>query len=180
MMSVNENLNRFSDLFDLASQDSIPLPAGLTEAEKVEIEYIRAVLNTIDAAWQISETKRQRVRSLFLQKIAVQNPNHPWVRDNMVHTLGQLVERSSEDAPNLPTASRQQLMSDSTPIELLIDPKKRTKVAGQAARRAEIPLTLIGEFMLWLNGVLADLISPPTSQTKGLIFTRRQGRQREK
>ena len=178
-MSVNPNLNRSSYLFDLASHDSLSLPADLTEAEEMEVQRIRTVLNTIDAAWQTSNHKRQRVRSLFLQKLAAQNPNHPWVRDNMVYTLGQLVGISSQDVPDLPSASRQQLMNDLTPIESLIDPKKRTKVVGIAIKRAEVPFALIGELMLWLNKKLTELISPANSTTKGLIFTRRQERSRE-
>ena len=178
MMSSESEANRFSRLFDLAHDETAATTIDLSLGEREELTRIRDLLGLIDASWQVTDVEQERVRSLFLQKLAAREPDHPWVRSSTVRTLGELVRASHEDAPPLPSASYEHLALDPTPVEALVDPTRRTLVVGQAVRRAAVPQTLIGELMLWLNRSIAGLVPRPGPAQAGLLFTRRQGSRR--
>lgn len=38
------------------------------------------ILDAIDDAWVVSADVKQRIRSLFLAKLAAKYPDHPWTR----------------------------------------------------------------------------------------------------
>ena len=175
MLSSESEADRLSQLFDLAHDETIAAGVDLSTGEREELARIRELLDLIDASWQVTDVEQDRVRSLFLQKLAERQPDHPWVRSSTVSTLGELVRASYEDAPSLPSASYELLAVDPTPIEALVDPTRRTIIVGQAVRRAAVPQTLIGELMLWLNRSIAGLVPRPGHVQPGLLFTRRQG-----
>lgn len=176
MTSTNSGPDRISRLLDLAYEEQDAATSELTSSEREELAELRLLLDAIDAAWQATPPEQDRVRSLFLQQLATKNPTHPWVRDNTVHTLGDLLHLSAEELPELPDTSYEQLASDQTPVETLLDPTRRTTVIGQALRRAQVPQATIGEFVLWLNATIAALVPRPGLTGQGLLFTRQQRR----
>jgi hypothetical protein len=171
--------DRLSYLFDLVQGETDEDITTLSAAEQQEIESLRALLDAIDAAWQAPELDRARVHALFIRKLAAEYPDHPWVRGSVVRTLGELVQVSTNDPPALPPQSIAELARDATPVESLLDPALRTRLVGQALKRAAVPAPAISSFMLWLNRMLADLVKPAQSSQQGLIFTRRQGKHRD-
>lgn len=177
-MSTNTEMEHFSYLFDLAHQEADILSSNISNDDQIELARIRALLDAIDTAWQSPELDRANVRNLFLRKLAAQNPNHPWIRGSIVRTLGDLVQVSKDDVPALPEASYESLVKDTTLVETLLDPTQRTRAVGKALSHARVPLDLVGEFILWLNGMIAELVPPSNSNTEGLVFTRRQGGRR--
>lgn len=177
-MSSNTDMDRFSYLFELAHQEDDTIPSDLSTEDLIELARIQALLDVIDTAWQSPDLDRENVRNLFLRKLAAQDPNHPWVRGSIVQTLGELVQASKDDMPPLPTNSFASLVKDTTLVETLLDPAQRRRTVGQALLRAHVPIDRVGDFMLWLNRVIAELIPPSNSNTPGLVFTRRQGGRR--
>src|SRR5438067_2446544 len=127
---------RFDYIFQLAIDEDVKAPAleQLSSAELEEYEALRNVLSIIDASWQATDEEKDTVRSLFLQKLAADDPNHPWVLDKLVHTLGELVRVNQDEVPTLPVDSYIQILKDETTIETLLDPKHRTAALGQALR----------------------------------------------
>lgn len=178
MIPIHEDPDRVSYLFDVAHREAGAEIMELSAEERAELSQIRALLDVIDASWQAPTLERDRVRTLFLQKLAAKTPDHPWVRGNIVRTLGDLIQASTDDVPTLPSASYAELEKDATPVEALLDPVQRTVAVGQALRRAAVPQTIVGEFVLWLNRVLAELVPQSGAMSSGLIFTRRQGGRR--
>lgn len=183
MTSPNKlNDDRFSQLLEMVLLSAgTEIPEGLSEAEWMEVECLRALFTAIDDAWQASETERQRVHTLFLQKLGTKHPGHPWVRTSTVRTLGELLRFDRDAVPALPAETLAKLESDPTPVEILLDPANRTAVVGRAVQQAALPPGLIAAFMRWLNQALAQLSPSPGSRTQGLQFTRtqnKQGRQR--
>ena len=173
------NADRLSYLFDLVQREAEDDITTLSASEQQEIDAIRALLDAIDAAWQAPELDRARVHALFIRKLAAEYPDHPWIQGSIVRTLGDLVQVISNDPPALPSQSIAELARDATPVESLLDPALRTRLVGQALKRAAVPAPAIGSFMLWLNRALADLVKPAQSSQQGLIFTRRQGKYRD-
>lgn len=174
MTSTNADPDRISRLLDLAHEEQDAATSELTGSERDELTELRQILDAVDAAWRATPPEQDRVRSLFLQQLAEKNPMHPWVRDSTVRTLGDLLHRSDEELPELPEASYEQLASDPTPVETLLDPTRRTTALGQAIRRAQVPQTMVGEFFLWLNAALATLVPRPGARGQGFLFTRQQ------
>lgn len=175
MMLSESEVDRLSRLFDLAHNETVAPTFDLSIEDREELTRIRDLLDLIDASWQSTDNEQERVRSLFLQKLSLKEPDHPWIRGCIVHTLGDLVRAASADAPPIPSASYEHLVVDPTPVDTLIDPTRRTRVVGQALRRAAIPQSLVGDLMLWLNRAIAGLVSMPGSAKPGLLFTRHQG-----
>lgn len=174
--------NRYTDLFDLARRGHEAELSDVSAAERREVAQLRALLDLIDASWQAMETQQERVRRLFLAKLAANQPERRWFRAGVVQTLGDLVEMGGEDLPALPAPAINSLRADATPLATLLDPTQRTAAIGQAIHMAAVPLPLVGEFLLWLNRVVAELVPQPGATARGLLFTRRQerpgGRQR--
>jgi hypothetical protein len=179
MTSFAPDANRLSYLFDLVQREAEDDISTLSETEQHEVQTIRALLDAIDAAWQAPELDRARVHALFIRKLAAEYPDHPWVQGSLVRTLGELVQVISNDLPALSPQNIAELTRDVTPIESLLDPALRTRLVGQALKRAAVPSPAISSFMLWLNRALADLVKPAQPSQQGLIFTRRQGKHRD-
>lgn len=174
MTSTNSDPNRISRLLNLAHEEQDAATSELTTSERDELAELRQLLDAIDDAWQATPPEQDRVRSLFLQQLAEENPMHPWVRENTVRTLGDLLHRSDEELPELAATSYEQLASDPTPVETLLDPTRRTAAIGQAIHRAQVPQAITGEFLLWLNATLAALVPRIGPSGQGLLFTRQQ------
>ena len=66
------------------------------EAIVTEIIFL---LNTIDASWQHVPSELDRGRALFLKKLAAEEPDHPWVQQSVVTTLGELFEANQDAFP---------------------------------------------------------------------------------
>lgn len=175
MASTNFGPERAAQLLDLAYEGSDVETPGLNAAERDELVELRSLLDIIDASWQSTAAERGRVRDLFLQQLAETHPLHPWVSSSTVQTLGELVRIGDEAIPNLSEASYNELVADTTPVEVLLDPARRTTAVGQALRRAQVPPSAIGSFLLWLNATIVDLIPRPGTE-RGLMYTRRPGR----
>jgi hypothetical protein len=176
MTSFFPDANRLSYLFELVQGETQTDITTLSMADQEEIESIRALLDAIDAAWQAPELARARIHALFIRKLTAEYPDHPWVQGSLVRTLGELIQVISSDPPALSPQSIAELARDRTPVESLLDPAQRTRLVGQALKRAAVPTPAIGSFMIWLNRALADLVKPAQSSQQGLIFTRRQGK----
>lgn len=167
--------DRLSHLFDLAQQFTEADLAALPDTDQQEVVLLCHLLDAIDVAWQASDASVERVNALFLRKLAAKDPEHPWVQGSIVHTLGELIQASSDKPLSLPDTIYAQLAQDTTPVEAFIDPEMRTRAAGQAAQRAGLPRTLISDFIAWINRLVANLVKPTGSTQQGLIFPRRQG-----
>lgn len=163
---------RLSRLLDLAYEDASGAIVPAEDSE--ELHELVVLLQQIDAAWTPDVEVNTRVRALFLQRLAAKDPAHPWVRASTVHTLGELIAGGGEDIPAIPAASYTRLVTDTTPVESLLDRQQRTKVVGQALRNAAVPPALIGDFLLWFNRLVITLIPQPGPETRGFLFTRRQ------
>lgn len=175
MTWLQADADRLSHLFDLAQQLTEMDLAALPDTDQQEVVVLRHLLDAIDAAWHASDASVERVNTLFLRKLAAKDPEHPWVQGSVVHTLGELIQVSSDKPSSLPDTIYAQLAQDTTPVEAFLDPAMRTRAAGQAAQRAGIPRTLISDFIIWINRLVATLVQPTGSAQKGLIFPRRQG-----
>lgn len=180
MTSPNRlNDDRFSQLLEMVlSPDGPDIPEGLPEEERMEVERLRALFAAIDDSWQAPVDERQRVHSLFLQKLEAKHPGHPWVRTGSVRTLGELLRFDRDVAPALPSETLAKLENDPTSVETLLDPARRTAAVGLVLQQVALPKSLIREFMHWLNQALAQLSPSPGSGTQGLLFTRTQNRQK--
>ncbi len=166
--------DRTSHLLDLAYEGSPGAHDDLSAADRQELARLRVLIAQIDAAWTVPDERRDRVRALFLRQLAAKNPEHPWVRSSTVRTLGDLVAAAGGDVPALPRASYERLVADQTPIEVVLDRTQRTAAIGRALRLADVPSTIIGDFLLWLNRLAADLVPPPGPTGQGLLYARRQ------
>lgn len=180
MTSPNKlNDDRFSQLLEMVlSPDGPEIPEEFSEEERMELERLRALFAAIDDAWQAPVAERQRVHTLFLQKLEAKHPGHPWLRTGTVRTLGELLRVDRDAAPALPSETLAKLESDPTPVETLLDPARRTAAVGRVLQQVALPKSLIREFMHWLNQALAQLSPSPGSGTEGLLFTRTQNRQK--
>ena len=174
--------NRLSHLFDVAQRATETDLAMLSPDDQQEVESLRRLLELIDASWEAPDAVINRVHTLFLRKLAAEDPQHPWVQGSVVHTLGELIQASDDPPSSLPEPVYAQLVQDSTPVEELLNPETRSRAAGLAAQRAAMPRSLISDFVPWINRLVANLIPPATPVQQGLIFPRRQGRpgQRQK
>lgn len=170
--------NRFSLLFDLASGKIAETSPTLTPEEEAEVNQLRALLDAIDNSWKAAPSELDKVRAQFLEKLAAREPSHPWVTESTVNTLGELVQISGDDVPDLPTEVYQQLIHDSTSIDDLLDSSRRTSMIGQAVKNAHIPQNSIGEFMLWVNRTMTALFPLPGAAQPRYVFTRKQGKRR--
>lgn len=177
MTLFNSDPEKFTYLFDLAGQQIKETPPDLSQEEKSELKELELLLDRIDTSWQVIEPLQDRVQELFIQKLAAKNPNHPLLRRSIVETLGELVKFGSDEIPNIPLESYNELSLDATPIKTLLDNNKRTMIIGQVLKRASVPSNAVGDFMLWLNRALSELIAPPGQNNKGMIFTRKQKKQ---
>ncbi len=164
---------RFSLLYDLATSDTDTLDIDLSPDEHVVFLRIQRLTDLIDEAWQIPEDQTARMQRALLEQIAIQFPDHPWLRGNLVQTLGDLVQEAGDDLPALPPASYEKLAADATPVEALTDPRKRVPILGQAIDRAALPESFIPAFVFWVNRTFRDLVQPTNSP--GLVHARRQG-----
>lgn len=178
MTSPNElNDDRGFQLLEMVlSSDKSKIPENLSEAERMEVERLTMLFAAIDNAWQAPETQRQRVHNLFLQKLEAKYPGHPWARTSTVRTLGELLQSNRDEVPALPAETLAKLENDPTPVEILLDPAKRTAVVSRAVQQAALPTTLIKEFMRWLNRSLAQLSREPGSGAQEFVFTRTQNK----
>jgi hypothetical protein len=174
---------RTSRLFDLAraADPAADALAALSAPERAELADIRGLLSLIDASWRAAPAERERVQVLFLQQLAADDPDHPWVRRATVPvgTLGELVRAGADEIPSLPPAAFTQLLNDETPVEALLDPTGRTAVVGAAVRRAAVPQSAVGDLLLWLNRSLGKLLprsSSAVARSPGFLFAREQGR----
>jgi hypothetical protein len=175
MTSPKIDSDRLSFLFDLACGASDAPQGELPEEEQQELERMRVLLDSIDAAWHVSQARLDHIHTLFLRKLATEFPDHPWVRMSTVHTLGQLLHLSHDDAPALPPDTFEQLLTDATPVETLLDPSERKPAIREAVRRAHVPQSTIGELLLWINRAVVQLVPQPNAGAKHLLFMRRQG-----
>ena len=178
MVTFNVDPERFDFIFQLAMNGDVTPPdtasAQLSAQEREELEAVREVLAMIDTSWHATNEEIDKVYSLFLQKLAAEDPNHPWIVDKVVHTLGELVRVNQEELPPLPEPSRSEMLRDDTPIEALLDPQRRTAAFGLSLRRAQVPTKLIGDFQMWLNRTMSALSPSPKNIPQGLIYTRKQ------
>lgn len=181
MTSPNEfDDNRFAQLLDMVlSSTGMEIPSDISETERIELEHLNALFIAIDNAWQEPETDRQRIHTLFLQKLETKYPEHPWVQKDTICTLGDLVRSDRIGIPALPAKTLATLESDATPVKTLLDPAKRTAVIGSAIRQAALPQGRLSAFMRWLNQALAQLSSSPELGTQGFQFTRTQNKPRK-
>jgi hypothetical protein len=175
-MEMNED--RFSHLFDLASGNLEEPETTLSDSERQEVRRIRALLDAIDIAWETTPSELDEIRARFLEKLAVREPDHPWVSQSTVRTLGDLVRASAEDLPSLPTEVYAGLLRDATPLEDLMNPVQRTRMVGQAVRSAQMPQELVREFMLWVNRTMTALFPLRGASQPRYVFTRKQGGKR--
>lgn len=178
MTTFNLDAERFDYIFQLAMDSQLTESdasiSGLSNQEREEFEAVRDVLTMIDTSWHTTNEEIDKVYSLFLQKLAAEEPNHPWVVNKLVHTLGELVRVNQDELPTLPEASRSEILRDDTPLETLLDPRRRTAAFGLSLRRAQVPAQFIGDFQMWLNRAMSALAPPPKNIQHGLIYTRKQ------
>jgi hypothetical protein len=179
--TATERTSRLLDLARTADPTADAL-AALSAVERAELADIRGLLDLIDASWHSAPAERERVQALFLQQLAADDPDHPWVRRATVpvRTLGELVRAGGDEMPPLPADAYNQLVADETPVDALLDPAGRTAVVGEAVRRAAVPPSAIGELLLWLNRSLGKLLprgsSASSGPAAGFLFAREQGR----
>jgi len=174
-MTQEINEDRFSFLFDLASGNIRDANPGLTSQEAEELRQIQALLEVIDKSWKAAPSELDQVRARFLEKLSIGEPNHPWVTDSTVRTLGELVRITGDDAPPFPDEVYESLVRDATPVVDLLDLSRRTSIIGQVALSARVPQDFIGEFMLWVNRNMSALFPLPGSTQPRYVFTRKQG-----
>lgn len=81
-LPVDEPLERYwDDAYEvqyteeeaITFSDRFPRPAYYQEEDA-------ETLDAIDRAWQVSDEERQRVYTLFLQKLEAKHPGHPWTQ----------------------------------------------------------------------------------------------------
>ncbi len=178
MTTFNLDDERFDQIFQLAMNSDLPASdaaiSELSDEEREELDAVRDVLTMIDTSWHASNEDVDKVYSLFLQKLAAEEPNHPWIVNKLVHTLGELVRVGQDELPALPEASRSEILRDDTPLETLLDPQRRTAAFGLSLRRAQVPPQFIGDFQMWLNRAMSALYPTPKNIQQGLIYTRKQ------
>ena len=177
MAEITED--RFSYLFDIANGTLLDPVAELTLEEREEVTQIRALLDVIDNSWKAAPSELDQIRARFLEKLSVKAPNHPWVTESTVQTLGELVRLSGDDVPTLPIEVYENLLNDVTPVQDLIDPASRTGIIGRAIRSAHIPPTAITDFLLWVNRSVTALFALPGNSQPKYVFTRKQGGKRD-
>lgn len=168
---------RLSHLFTLAIAQhkgrSIDL-SGLTDEDDTILKRVVLLLQTIDAAWQSAPSELARGRALFLKKLAAEDPDHRWVRQNEVATLGDLFRESRDQFPSLPQAAAEALSRDSTPIGHLLDVSGRTEVLGKALRSAAVPAQSIRDLVKGVTRILGAVSSIPRPQGQGFVYARTQ------
>ena len=177
MAEISED--RFSYLFDIASGTALEASIDLNPEEREEIIQIRALLDVIDNSWKATPSELDQIRARFLEKLSVRDPDHPWVTESTVRTLGELIRASGDDVPTLPSEVYEHLLNDATPVEDFIDPSRRTGIIGRAIRSAHVPSTGTGDFMLWINRSMTALFALPSSSQTKYVFTRKQGGKRD-
>ena len=96
MAEITED--RFSYLFDIANGAIVNTAAELTQEEREEVNEIRALLEVIDNSWKAAPSELDQIRARFLEKLSVRDPDHPWVTESTVQTLGELFRVSGNDA----------------------------------------------------------------------------------
>lgn len=166
----DENLD--SRLFDLARSGN-ELSSELSAPERREVEHIRDVLKLIDAAWKVTPAEVDRVQALFYAKLAAKHPRHPLLQGNTVETLGELLEASGDEVPELAGPARKALLQDHTPLSQLREPTTRNALLGQAFRAAQVPTGATLALINWLKRSMAELI-PLADNSSRLVYTRRQ------
>ena len=177
MAEISED--RFSCLFDIASGTAPEASIDLTPEEREEVIQIRALLDVIDNSWKAAPSELDQIRARFLEKLSVRDPDHPWVTESTVRTLGELIRASGDDVPSLPSDVYRSLLEDSTLVEEFIDPSRRTSIVGRAIRSAHIPQAAIADFMLWINRSVTALFALPGASQPKYVFTRKQGGKRD-
>jgi len=168
-----DDYERYSDLLDIALGHSSS--TELSSEDEAELGVIINLLDLIDLSWSAPESELDRIQSRFLRKLAERQPSHPWVVENTIRTLGELIDAFPEVSP-LPADSYEALRSDTTPLGALQDKRNRIATIAQALKRAMVPQELTGKVVLWLNRLLAAIEPLPGSPQQGLLFTRKQGR----
>jgi hypothetical protein len=167
---------RLSELFEIACQmrNGIKTNMNLLPDENTELTTILHLLDAIDDSWENVPTEIDNVQALFLQKLAVQEPDHPWVLNSTVQTLGELYRISLNELPVLPDDSSQRLAKDPTLVRDLFDTSMRSKLLGLALRSAAVPQKKMGEMVLGINRMLSALAPLSKGSQQNFVFTRRQ------
>ena len=173
--------DRLSQLFTRAVaqhksySNSVPAELNeLTTEENAVFKQIVFLLQTIDASWQPAPVELARGRALFLKKLADEEPNHPWVQQNAVATLGDLFRENCDELPSLPAAAAEALARDATPIGKLLDLPTRTEVLGQALKAAAVPTQSIRALVMGMTRVLAAVAPISRPQGSGFVYARTQ------
>jgi len=174
-MTESTDFDRFSYLFDLASNDTDVAQVNLSSEERAELARIRGVLDTIDGSWKAPEAAHNRVRWLFLEKLAALDQNHPLLNMHTVRTVGDLVAVERPDIIDLPVESLKQLAGDPTTLAELFDPTLKRAAMTRVIAGAAVPPGAVGQVAVWLNSALADLVPRTSAPTQGFVYTRRQG-----
>lgn len=169
--------DRLSQLFTLAiaqhKSRSVDLSRLSAEDEAILSEILR-LLQAIDASWESAPSELARGRAIFLKKLAAEEPNHPWVRQNEVATLGDLFRESQEEFPLLPQAAVATLSKDPTPIENLLDVSQRTEVLGKALKTAAVPTKSIRDLVMGINRILGAVSAISRPHGQSFVYARRQ------
>lgn len=165
---------RYSYLFDVARDGVGQTDAEISEEERAEVESILALFRFIDTTWQALPSDLDNIRASFLEKLSAQEPNHPWIVQSSVQTVGDLVQASGDEIPAVPRDIFAKLLRDSTPVDGLLDVTRWAQTIGKVVRAVQMPQTAIGEFLLWANQATTALFPlKGTTQTR-YVFTRRQ------
>jgi hypothetical protein len=168
---------RLSQLFTLAitqHKGRVPDLSELTAEDSAILTQIVFLLQAIDRSWESKPTELARGRSLFLKKLAAEEPDHPWVRQNEVTTLGDLFRESRDDFSSLPGTVADALSQDRTPIEKLLDVSTRTELLGKALRSAAVPAQSIRDLVMGITRILGEIASISRPQGQGFIYARSQ------
>lgn len=178
-MPANPDINsdRFSYLFDLALGELGATPPDLSETELTELLYLRQLFDVIDASWQVPEEQATRMHAMLLEQLTDTYPDHPWLKENAIHTLGDLVQAGRENMPILPAEVYQRLAADETPVEDLQDLKQRKRVLAQATSGTRLSDALQRDLVFWVNRTYNSFFSE--SVTPRVLYARRQGRSRK-
>ena len=168
---------RLSQLFTLAiaqHKGKVADLSELTAEDKTILDQIVFLLQAIDSSWEAAPAELARARALFLKKLAAEEADHPWVRQNEVATLGDLFRESRDEFPSLPPAAADALSQDPTPIAKLLDVSSRTELLGKALRSAAVPAQSIRDLVMGVTRMLGGVASISRSQGQGFVYARSQ------
>ena len=148
----------FDDLLQAALARRSGQEANALRPYAEQIDLMVHLLDVIDDHWTVSPEVDSKILAAFSARIRAEY-GEDWDHLRPVSTLGDLVEARGGELPTLAQATLQQLKSDQTPIGQLKDPRDRKRAVGIAVLRANVPKTLVADFINWISHVLDETTS---------------------